>query len=111
MSTLFPTLTRVTVRIDPTATDHYTFTRQKPFLLIDLDCPEVSSKKVFPIARANCTVYERMVAKYFSGDFEFDRREIHPAEPRTIYNLDTIAGVITAPTYLLTLVILEFNGI
>ena len=94
--------------IDPTTMFEYSFVNQQKYLLIDMEAPEVQSSKVRSIARANLTVYEQMVRKYFSGDFVYDMSEVHQPERRTIKFLDTIAGVITPPSYLLVLIILEF---
>lgn len=110
MPDVFPTLKRVSYWVDPTTTNNVVYNSKKPYLLIDLEAPEVARNHVAPIARANCTVYEQMVSKYFAGNFLYDTRELSQPEPRTIKFLDTISGVISAPKYLLTLIILEFNA-
>jgi hypothetical protein len=110
MELSFPTLRAISINVDPNVQNEFIYTSKKPYLLIDLDAPEVSKTKVRALARANCTVYEQMVSKYFAGQFQFDSRELSQPEPRTIRFLDTIAGVINPPAYLITLIILEFNA-
>jgi hypothetical protein len=109
-SYLYPTLKKVSVLIDPANVSQYTFTRQKPYLLIDLECPEVQRSALAAVARANCTVYEQSVGKFFAGNFQYDKAEIFQAEPRTIYNLNTLTGAFLNGKYLLVLVIIEFDG-
>jgi hypothetical protein len=108
MDVLKPTLKRYSVTIDPTTMTEYKFNCQKEYLLIDIEAPEVSQVHVAGITRANCTNYEKMVRKYFAGEFFYDIRELHSPEPRTIKFLDTIKGVFTGNEYLLTLIVLEF---
>jgi len=103
-----PTLKMVSATIDPDTVTEFKFTPQSQYLLIDIEAPEVKSNVVTAVARANCRVYEKMVQRYFAGDFNYDMTKLSPAETRTIKYLGSMRNAITNGSYLLTLIILEF---
>jgi hypothetical protein len=107
----FPTLKKLNFTIDGAGNAiNFKFTNKRPFLLIDIIAPEVSAARIDAIRRANTTTYEQAVAKFFGGQFMYDVREFHPAEPRQVKYLDQIEGVGSVqPKYLLTLIILEIE--
>jgi hypothetical protein len=109
MEQFFPTLKTISKTIDPAVDTEFTFKNERPYFIIDLQAPEVSTAKMARVARANMTCYERAIAKFFSGNFQYNPSEQWPSEPRTIKFLDDLTGVIDPDgKYLLNVVIIEW---
>ncbi|PAW94078.1 hypothetical protein CKK33_11460 [Mucilaginibacter sp. MD40] len=91
-------------------TPEYKFKPSGRYLLLDIECPEVSKKYVDALARANRSVYEAMCQKYFAGEFHFDDSKINEPETRTIKYLNNMFNAVSpGQPFLMVLTIIQFD--
>jgi hypothetical protein len=106
----YPTLTTYVVQIDPAGDGTYTFKPTTPYLIIDLDAPNVAREKVQAVVDANLTMYERAVARFIGSQYEYDLVKNNTAEPRVLGNLDSLQDAFApGDPYLLGITVLEFR--